>query len=240
MTRSLLLRGMMVGVIAGLLVFFAAHWLGEPQVERSIAFEAAADQAKGEAPEPAVFSRSVQRTAGLLTGAVAYGAALGGIFGLVFAFSHGRLGPSNPRSLAATLAGMGFVAIAFVPTLKYPANPPAIGAPETIGIRTAAFFLMILISLAAMVLSVQIARRLIRSIGSWNGTLAGAAIFIAMVAVLAHTLPVVNEVPDGFPADVLWHFRLASWALQLVLWSAIGVLFGLLTERDPHWRQNAA
>ena len=233
MTRSLLVRGMIVGVIAGLLVFFAAHFLGEPQVDRSIAFEAAADQAKGEASEPQVFSRHVQKTAGLLTASVAYGAAVGGIFGLVFAYAYGRFGPTRPRALAALLAGLAFVAITLVPTLKYPASPPAVGNPETIGVRTAAFFLMIFISIAAMVLSIKIAHRLVRRFGTWDGALLGATIFITLSTTFAHFLPTIDEVPAGFPADVLWHFRVASWALQLVLWSVIGLSFGWLTERDP-------
>jgi hypothetical protein len=46
-TRTLLLRGMLVGLMAGLLVFAFARWIGEPQVDRAIALENAVDQAKG-------------------------------------------------------------------------------------------------------------------------------------------------------------------------------------------------
>ncbi|AXC14350.1 putative cobalt transporter CbtA [Acidisarcina polymorpha] len=235
MTSSLLLRGMIVGVIAGILVFLSAHWLGEPQVDRSIAFENAAAQARGEAPEAEVFSRRVQKTAGLLTATVGFGAALGGIFGLVFAFTYGRFGPSNPRALAALLGFLGFVAIAFVPTVKYPASPPAVGLSDTIGMRTAAFFLMVLASIAAIVFSSEVASRLSCKFGIWSGTLLGAAAFIALTALAAHFLPSIDEVPAAFPADVLWRFRLSSWALQLILWATIGLLFGWLTERDPRW-----
>lgn len=236
MTRSLLVRGMLVGIVAGLLVFFSAHWLGEPQVERAIAFESAADQARGEAPEPEMISRHVQRTAGLLTATIVFGAAIGGIYGLVFAYAYGRTGPRRPRSLAAFLAGLGFVAITLAPSLKYPANPPAVGNPDTIGIRTGAYFLMIFVSVAALVLSLKLSSSLIRKWGDWNGALAAAAIFVGVVAVIAFFLPSINEVPEGFPADVLWRFRLASWALQLILWASIGLLFGWLTERDSAWR----
>jgi len=226
---------MIVGVLSGLLVFIAAHWLGEPQVDRAIAFETAADQAKGDAPEPEVVSRRVQKTFGLFTAAVVYGAALGGIFGLVFAYSYGRVGPSRPRSLSAFLACIGFVAIAFVPSLKYPANPPAVGNPDTIGVRTGAFFLMILISIVAAVLSLKLSRFSTRRFGGWNGGLFAIGIFILLVSLCAYALPVINEVPAGFPAEVLWRFRLAAWALQALLWAAIGLLFGWFTERDQRW-----
>src|SRR6202034_1804642 len=91
MTRTLLLRGMLVGLVAGLIVFAFARWIGEPQVDRAIAFETSMDQAKGEAPEPEMVSRKIQSGLGLLTGAVVYSTALGGIFGIVFAFARGRL-----------------------------------------------------------------------------------------------------------------------------------------------------
>src|SRR5580698_8451193 len=136
MTRTLLLRGMLVGVVAGLLVFAFARWIGEPQVERAIAFETSVDQAKGEAPEPEMVSRKIQKGLGLLTGVVLYGTALGGIFGLVFAYARGRLSQSRPRVLSVVLAGIGFITIVLTPSLKYPANPPSVGNPETIGIRT--------------------------------------------------------------------------------------------------------
>jgi MFS family permease len=235
MTRSLLIRGMVVGLLAGLLVFASARWLGEPQVDRAIAFETAADQAKGQAPDPEVFSRHIQKTAGLLTGTVTFGAALGGIFGIVFAFAYGRFGPARPRALAALLACIGFVAITFVPSLKYPANPPSVGNPETIGVRTGAFFLMILISIVAMVLSVKLSRYTMRRFGNWNGGILAAVFFVFVVSLLAYFLPAIDEVPSGFPADLLWLFRLAAWALQVVLWASIGLLFGWLTERDARW-----
>lgn len=93
MTRSLLVRGMMVGVLAGFLAFAFARWAGEPEVERAIAFETSMDQAKGRVPEREMVSRKVQRGVGLLTGVVVYGAAIGGLFGLAFAFAYGRVGP---------------------------------------------------------------------------------------------------------------------------------------------------
>jgi len=229
------MRGMIVGVLAGLLGFFSAQWLGEPQVDRAIAFEASASQAKGQPAEPELVSRRIQKTLGLFTGVLTYGAAVGGIFGLVFAYAYGRIGPGRPRALSAFLAAVGFISIVFAPSLKYPANPPAVGNPETIGIRTGAYFLMIAISVAAMVLCLQLSGRLIQRFGAWNGWLVVTGIFAATVGIVARLLPVIDEVPAGFPADVLWHFRLASWGIQVVVWGSLGLLFGWLTERDSRW-----
>lgn len=232
MTRTLLLRGMLVGLIAGLFVFAFAHWAGEPSVDKAIAFETSMDQAKGEAPEPEMVSRKIQKSVGLLTGAVVYSTALGGIFGLVFAFVRGRLSLARPRVLAVWLAVLGFITIVLVPSLKYPANPPSVGNPETIGVRTGAYFLIIAISLTAMMLAVQVGRHWSRSLGSWNASLLSALLFLLLVGVMSYFLPHIDEVPTGFPASLLWKFRIASWETQVVLWSTLGLFFGWLTERS--------
>ena len=54
------------------------------------------DHAAGHAPEPELVSRAVQRSAGLLIAGVAFGAALGGIVALVFAFAYQRVGRFGP------------------------------------------------------------------------------------------------------------------------------------------------
>lgn len=231
MARTLLLRGMLAGLVAGLVVFAFARLFSEPQVDRAIAFETSMDRAKGEASEPEMVSRKIQRSFGLLTGVAVYGTALGGIFGLVFAYARGRLSQSEPRVLSALVAGIGFVTIVLTPSLKYPANPPSVGNPETIGIRTGAYFLLIAISILVMALALKARRLWSKSLGSWNATLLAVLLYIVFVSVLAYFLPIIDEVPVKFPASLLWKFRIASWETQAVMWSVLGLLFGWLTER---------
>ena len=240
MARTLLLRGMLAGVLAGILAVGFATLFGEPQIELAIGFESLMEHAAGHAPEPELVSRAVQRSAGLLTAAVATGAALGGIVALVFAFAYQRIGQFGPRSLASLLAGAGFIAMVLVPQLKYPANPPSIGEAETIGVRTALYFEMMLIAAAAahldlvveaLVLAVLLGRRLLARFGGWNASLIATIGFVCIVALVQFVLPDVNEVPDAFPAVVLWRFRIASLGTQFVLWASLGVIFGLLAER---------
>ena len=234
MVGSLLLRGMLVGVVAGLLAFGFARVFGEPQVDRAIAFEEQLSQATGKAQEhePELVSRKTQAGLGLFIGVVVYGAAIGGLFALVFAFVYGRVGRIGPRGTAALLALVGFVALVLVPGLKYPANPPSVGSFETIGVRTQLFFAMLAISVVAMVLAAALARRLAEHYGVWNGALLAGAVFIAIIAVAYHALPGINEVPQQFSATLLWQFRLASLGIHVVFWTALGLLFGALTERS--------
>jgi predicted cobalt transporter CbtA len=246
MVRTLLVRGMLVGIVAGLLSFGFLKIYGEPQVDRAIAFEtqmdeakAAAEKAKGMAKgmamsdeEPELVSRPVQAGIGLFTAVVVYSAAFGGLFGLAFAFAYGRVpGRLSPQSLSALLAAAGFVAIYLVPNLKYPANPPSVGDPETINMRTALYFIMIAISLAAMVGSAALKGLLVARFGRWNANLTMAACYIVIVVIAGLLLPVVNEVPEEFPAVVLWKFRIASLGAQVIMWATLGLLFGALTER---------
>jgi hypothetical protein len=56
------------------------------------------------------------------------------------------------------------------------------------------------------------------------------AAYLIVVVAAGVALPAVNEVPEGFPAVVLWQFRMASAGAQLVMWSTIGLGFGALAE----------
>jgi predicted cobalt transporter CbtA len=232
MTGQLLIRGMLVGLLAGLLAFGFAKVFGEPQIDQAIAFEEHHMSAMhGDAPEEELVSRDVQSTFGLFTGILVYSISLGGIFALVFAYTLGRAGNIGPRGLAALLALAAFVAIILVPGLKYPANPPSIGDPETIGKRTKLFFLMMLLSVAAMVIAINAARKLIATRGVWNGALLAVALYAVIMVLAAAMFPVVNEVPADFSATLLWKFRVASLGIQIVLWTTVGLAFGWLAER---------
>jgi predicted cobalt transporter CbtA len=231
MIRPLLVRGMLAGILAGFIVFCMARWLGEPKVERAIAFETSLDRGRGEAPEPEMVSRKVQSGLGLLTGVVVYGTALGGIFGLVFACAQGRYEVSGPRQLAAAIAGLGYVAVVLVPGLKYPANPPSVGSLETIGVRTSAYFLLIALSIAAVTTILTLRRRLALRFGDWNGGVMAGLVYLAIMILVSKLFPSIDEVPGGFPASLLWRFRIASYELQAVLWGGLGLIFGWLTER---------
>jgi hypothetical protein len=246
-TGSLLARGMIVGFLAALLSFAFLKTVGEPAVDRAIAFETQMDDAKakaehdaavakGENPppieeEPELVSRAVQSGVGLFTGVTVYNVAFGGLFALAFAICYGRIGDFSPRVTAALIAISGFVAVYAIPILKYPANPPSIGNPDTIGMRTAIYFGMVLLSLASMIAAWNVRNRLVEQLGAWNATLIGAAVYVVAVVIFAFAMPPLNEVPDGFPAVVLWQFRMASLGAQAIMWTVIGFGFGGWVER---------
>ncbi|MER8046829.1 CbtA family protein [Streptomyces sp. NPDC094032] len=243
----LLVRGMLAGLIAGLFAFAVAYVAGEPSVNASIAVEEAAAKAEhaaahshgaghGQAADPAeeeeIVSRDLQSTAGLATGVLVYGVALGGIASLAFCFVLGRVGRFSPKATAALVAAAAFTTVYLVPFLKYPATPPAVGNPDTIGQRTTLFFLMILLSVLLGIAAVVTGRRLAPRLGNWNATVVAGAGFVAAVTVACLFLPGNGDaVQSGFPAAVLWEFRLATLGIQAGLWVVFALAFGLLAER---------
>lgn len=231
MTRTYLVRGMLVGLLASVVAFGFAKAVGEPQIAEAVALEEQLAQQRGEREEEPVVSRAVQGTIGLGTGLVVTGVALGGIFALVFAFVHRRLTQRSARSTAALLAGAAFVTVYFVPFLKYPPNPPSVGDPDTIARRTALYAVLVLASVLATVLTAVIRDHLRPRLGAWDASILAMACFCAAIAVIYLSLPGVDEAVAGFPAVVLWRFRVASLGIQLLLWATIGIAFGALTER---------
>jgi hypothetical protein len=237
---NLIFRGFVIGIVAGLLAFGWARTFGEPPVNEAIDFESEQNEAKAAAaiaagkkpvPEdPEIFSRNVQGGIGLLTGLVAVGAGIGAAFAVMFAFANGRIGQLRPGPTSVLVAFFGWISVYVVPALKYPANPPSVGEPDTIKYRTGLYFLMLAISIAATLAAWTLAKRLAPRYGAWNASVVAVAAYLLVLAVCFWILPGINEVPAEFPAVTLWNFRVASLGVQTVLWGSIGVLCGCLSE----------
>lgn len=231
--RALLVRGMLAGLAAGVAALLVAYFLGESRVDAAIALEehAAGGHHDHGGGEEELVSRAMQATGGLATGVLVFGVAIGGIAAIAFCVALGRIGRFGPRATAAFVALGGLIAVYVVPFLKYPANPPALGDGDTIGKRTALFFLLVLFSVLLAVGAVLLGRRLAPRLGNWNATVAAGAAFLLAVTLAYVFLPSYNEVGPDFPGQLLWQFRLATLAVQAVLWAVFGLVFGALAER---------
>ncbi|MDA0182043.1 CbtA family protein [Solirubrobacter phytolaccae] len=226
--RGLLIRGMLAGLAAGVLMWAFGYLFGEPHIRDAIAFEESISPPSNEAP---LVSRTMQESLGLLTGTVVYAIAAGGVFALVFAAVFGRVGHARPRVTAATLGLVAFVVIVFVPFLKYPSNPPAVSLDETIGFRTRTYFVMLLLSLVAAFAALRIGRDAVKRLGTWNGTLVAVAGYVVLAGIASVLMPAVKEMPEGFSPELLYSFRLSTLGTHAVLYATLGLGFGALAER---------
>ena len=94
-------------------------------------------------------SRQDQSTWGLATGTVTIGVTIGGVLALVAAGVMGRIGTLSPATSTVLMGAIGYVSVALIPFLKYPATPPAVGDGDTISQRTILYFTFLLISVLA-------------------------------------------------------------------------------------------
>ncbi|MGW6379417.1 CbtA family protein [Rhodococcus sp. NPDC055112] len=255
--KNLLIRGLLAGLVAGLLAGAVAFVIGEPHIDAAIAIEEAASapaeehthdtattdehthdagaEAEAEAEEghshgdDALVSRDGQRF-GLFLATSLAGLALGALFAAVAYYARRVSGLSGPV-LALALAGLGWLAVEAVPFFKYPANPPAVGDPDTINQRTWLWLASVVLGLFAVAVAAYVAR-LVAVTGYLSVQVAAPVLaFLAIVAIGYVVLPGINEVGDDFPATLLWDFRISSLAIQATLWLALGLGFAFLTER---------
>jgi Probable cobalt transporter subunit (CbtA) len=230
----LLRRGLLVGVCAGLLAGCFAFVFGEPLVQDAIDIEQAGAHASvtpvlAHVSDWAV-SRPEQR-GGLFLATALYGACVGTLFAVAFAVVRGRGAARDDWQLSIRLAAGLFAALVLVPFLKYPANPPAVGDPETIGERTWLYLAMLAGGLVSLVAAARVMWSVDEGAPSWRRPVLGAGTFVALTGFLALILPGVDEVPSDFPASLLWEFRLSALGSQAVLWTALGVGYGIASLR---------
>ncbi|ABM10668.1 putative integral membrane protein (plasmid) [Paenarthrobacter aurescens TC1] len=221
---------------------------GEALIEQAISLETAAstseththqaavasDGAKAEhshdAGDDALVSRDVQR-AGLPLATTLTGGALGVIFAVVWNVCTRRVnGRATPNAVALALAG--WLAVAAVPFLIIPPNPPAVGSSESIDHRTAIWFVAVLLGLGAVIVW-YVLRRWIQT---QNPTSPLASIYpvaasIILIATGWMLMPATGTDYSGFPADLLWNFRMSAAATQLTLWVCLGLSFQFLIKR---------
>jgi hypothetical protein len=230
LVEALVIAGVIAALAAG--VFHLA--VSERFVDRAIALEEAAQEREltgaVEGHEP-VFSRRTQKI-GLLVGGLLYGLAAGMVFAGAYAMLAGRLPGRSRHTQIALLAGTVLVAVVVMPFAKYPSNPPGVGDPETLTRRQLLFVGCVMFSVAGAWLAAR-GMASLRSRG-WNApaaVAAGIAFYIVWAGVLLLALPGRGD-PVTTPARLLWQFRAASLAGQLLFWLVFAAVFALMLARE--------
>jgi predicted cobalt transporter CbtA len=172
----------------------------------------------------------------LILATALYGTSVGALFGLLSAFFRTRSRTRSEWRRSLTLAGAVFLGAVLLPFLKYPPNPPGVGAdPSTLTERTLAYLALAALGLLAVLAAWRFARA-----ASLEGAsrpvriLASGAVLLGLWTFLYLAMPdfggAVSDTGHA-PAGLIRDFRLSSLGTQVVLWAGIGCVFGLLGER---------
>ncbi|HEX9678184.1 CbtA family protein [Nitrososphaera sp.] len=219
------------GALAGTVLGLVNQGVVEPYISAAIELENQAAAAGGEIIDPAELAtyRIWQRGGSIAAGAV-LGMSLGALFGVVFAYGRNLLPGSTNLKKALALAGIMWLALYIVPAIKYPANPPAVGDPETIYVRQSLYMVIIAISgFAALALGAAY-----KKIPAGSRKFIAPAAYAAVVVVVFSTLP-ANPDEITAPMDLVNSFRIATGATMTMFWVLLGAIFGVLWDRTkPH------
>ena len=225
--KAFLWRGAVAGAIGGVATALFQWIVIERQIDKALAIEAA-NAGPGGGDE--MFTR-VQQISGGMLAALIYGTFLG----IVFAFACAVLWPRLPGltafSRSIRLAVVVYVAWVLVPNLKYPANPPAVGDPDTVGQRTASYLLLLVVSMILAYVAWELWQRLTaRGLDGAERFAAVAGTYAAAVTVAWLVFP-ANPDAIEVPANLIWHFRIQSLGGNAILWVVAGTVFGFLADR---------
>lgn len=233
--KRALVAALLVGIVAGGYLLIVV----EPVVDRAIALEEQMSAAEPIAPEDGghheepLFTRDEQKGGGALA-IVLFTMVLGVAIGTVFAWRRHVLPGRNDFTRAVWLCAMGFVAFALVPAIKYPANPPAVGDPDTVGERTVQYLAVIALSLVLIVLLTRLSHVLRSRLDDASRVAVVAVTSVVAFAVLLALLPgTPDQIDPAVPAALVWDFRLRSLGVQALVWLGFGMVFGLLLSRRP-------
>ena len=226
-------RALLAGLVAGAALGLFHLAFTERVIDTAIGYEEAMSAPDSSVESHAVVPREVQRL-GLVAGFMAYGVFLGALFGAAY-YAGRRLGViDDARGSGAVMGVMAYWAVALVPFLRYPANPPAVGDPETIGQRQALFLLVMGLALVGAVpvlgLKALLARRSAfagRQPLQWAACLAGYAVYSLVLYLVMPPNP--DAVP--IPMEVVSSFRALSVAGLTIFWAALIAVF-LWSQRD--------
>jgi predicted cobalt transporter CbtA len=215
------------GAIAGTILAIINLGLVEPYIDQAIALEVQKSVSAGENVNLQELSdyRIWQKSGAIVAGAV-YGVSLGALFGIVFAYGRNALPGDTTRKKALFLAGVLWFVLFLVVSLKYPANPPAVGDPETIYYREGLYIAYLAISgFAALGLALLWNKIKIKS-----KRIVLPLIYAAIMIIAYVSLP-PNPDSISISMELIQTFRILTVLTIGIFWGILGIVFGSLWDR---------
>jgi predicted cobalt transporter CbtA len=227
---TILKAALLAGLAAGLTVALFHAVATEPVIDRAIALEE--ERAPADQHEEPIVSRQAQK-GGLFLGFVVYGLTWASFLGLAYHLVQRSLPATGARRQRLLLAAAAYWAVGLLPFLKYPANPPGVGDPETIGYRQALYVGFLVLSVAGTALAFVLSQRLIRasSSGFTRGLLTAA--LVGAFSLIVYLAMPANPDSVELPAEVVTSFRALSLVGLTLFWTVLGLLFAMLLKPEP-------
>ncbi len=215
------------GAIAGIILAFLNLGIVEPTIDKAIALEVQNQVSSGENVNMSeLIDYRYWQKAGAFAGGAIYGAGLASLFGVVFVFARSKLPGKNKKQKAILLAGIMWLVLFLMVALKYPANPPAVGDPETIYYRETLYVGYILISgLAALGMAVIWIRT------KMNSKKIIIPLMYAAIMVTAYVVVPSNPDKIEISMDLIQTFRILTAITIGVFWGTLGIIFGSLWDK---------
>jgi predicted cobalt transporter CbtA len=235
--RTVVGRALASGLAAGVALSLYLLAVVEPVLDQAIDLETAhvsatSEDAATHTSEKPRFTRD-QQVAGGMAATCLYGVLAGLILGTVYAAVRHRLPGGGEARRVLTLAAVAFASTALVPALKYPANPPGVGDPDTVQDRSLLYLVLLASSVAAAVALFRLSGRL--RVGGWSDTARLIAVTLAALVVYGLLFLVLpgagSHVDSAVPAELLWRFRIRSLGGLALLWTVLGLGLGWALER---------
>ena len=215
------------GVIAGIILAFLNLGIVEPTIDKAIALEVQKQVSSGENVNMSeLIDYRYWQKAGAFAGGAIYGAGLASLFGVVFVYSRSKFPGQNNKQKAIFLAGGMWLVLFLMVALKYPANPPAVGDPETIYYRETLYVGYIMISgLAALGMAVIWIRT------RMNSKKIIIPLMYAAIMVTAYVVMPSNPDKIEISMDLIQTFRILTAITIGVFWGILGIIFGSLWDK---------
>jgi predicted cobalt transporter CbtA len=231
---SFLVVALISGAIAGTILGFVNLALVEPYLDKAIGIEVQNSISEGEEVNPVEHNNyRLWQKGGEIAAGTILGMAFGSLLGMVFVFGR-RIIPSGSNiKKALVLSGIVWLVIFLVPAIKYPANPPTVGDPDTINYRQSLFISFILISgFTALGLAI-----LYTKMKKSKVSIKFLTVSVIYAIIMTGAFLVVPPNPDEItaPMDLVNGFRIMSMLTITVFWIILGITFGLIWEKlKPH------
>jgi Probable cobalt transporter subunit (CbtA) len=215
------------GAVAGTILAILNLGLVEPYIDRAIAIEVKNMISSGEKVDlTEIASYRVWQKGGAIAAGAVYGVSLSALFGIVFAYRRKSLPGHNNKKKALFLAGMLWFVLYLMVAIKYPANPPAVGDPETIYYRQSLYVEYLAISgFTALALAL-----------AWNRVQLESKkilfpLIYAAVMIVAYVVLPPNPDKIGISMDLIHTFRIVTALTIGIFWGILAIVFGSLWDR---------